>query len=71
MFDVGNKIKVTGPGDETFLPEYIGKIGVIAAVDTTGGQCPVGQSEQDPFYRVEFPDAAAENFWGEEIAAVE
>ena len=70
MLTVGQKVMITGPGDETFNKDFIGVFGVIELVDTTGGKFPVGQSKTHPLYYVKFPDDYCGGFWEEEMSLV-
>ena len=64
---IGQRVEIIGPGDETFDKSFVRLRGTISSIDTGGGRCSVGQSAFDPFYGVNLDDGSTDNFWNEEM----
>ena len=64
---IGQRVEITGPGDETFDKSFIGLRGTISSIDTGSEGRTIGQSASDPFYEVDFDNGLIGNFWNEEM----
>jgi hypothetical protein len=64
-FRVGERVRVTDSGDETFERSYKGRIGIVEYFEY---ECGCGQSyPNDPMIGVRFHKDRIEEFWAEEL----
>lgn len=62
----GMRVVIRKAGDETFPRKYLGRLGVVRAVDLE--EC--GASRHDPFIIVAFNGVGTDGFWREELSPV-
>lgn len=67
-FKLGERVRVVGPGDETFDPRYLGRSGTVVYLEYG---CGCGQTYPgDPMIGVRFRNTVEEEFWKAELLHV-